>query len=312
MGQNPPGGAILYYQLKNEIKPPKAAAGERNGEDGGNNAEAGASGKKGPEITLDIYDAAGKLVRHYPPKKQPGGEAEEEEEYRPRRAENLPGNAGLNRFAWDLHSDSAPKIPHSAMWGGGTDGPVVLPGTYQVKLTVEGKTYTQPLEVKLDPRFKATPEDLQKQFDLATKIFDRFAQVQRAVLQMRDIRSQAQALVKRTAGTPEGKAIAEAARQLDAKMKPIEEGMVQTKAYANEDLLNYPNMLNNRLVSLESTVESAATAPTQQSYELFTKLDREATQLLGRWAEVLKADVPEFNATVAKQNVPAVIVKSEE
>jgi photosystem II stability/assembly factor-like uncharacterized protein len=308
MGQNPPGGAILYYQLKNEIKPPKAEEGEKNGESGG---EADAPGKKAPEITLDIYDASGKLVRRYPPKKQAGGE-EEEEGYRPRPAQNLPGKAGLNRFAWDLHYDSAPRIPHSALWGGGTEGPLVLPGTYQVKLTVEGKTYTQPLEVKLDPRFKATPEELQKQFDLATKIFQRFAQVQRAVLQIRGIRSQAQALVKRTAGTPEGKTIAEAEKQLDAKMKPIEEEMVQTKAYANEDLLNYPNMLNNRLVSLESTVESAATAPTQQSYEVFQKLDGEAAQLLGRWADVLKTDVPEFNAAVAKQNVPAVIVKDEE
>jgi hypothetical protein len=49
---------------------------------------------------------------------------------------------------------------------------VALPGRYTVKLTVNGKTYSQPLTVKMDPRVKTPLADLQKQFDLATKICD--------------------------------------------------------------------------------------------------------------------------------------------
>ena len=79
----------------------------------------------------------------------------------------LTTNAGMNRFAWDLRYQ---------------DGPLVLPGTYQVRLTVGGKTYTQPLVVKMDPRSTATPEDLQKQFDLSMQCMKGIAQARSAGL----------------------------------------------------------------------------------------------------------------------------------
>src|SRR5262249_67394 len=79
------------------------------------------------------------------------------------------GKAGMNRFVWDLRYGLPPSDEPA---GGRTiaQGPQVLPGTYQLKLTVAGKSYTQPLKVTLDPQSTATPADLQKQFDLSMSI----------------------------------------------------------------------------------------------------------------------------------------------
>src|SRR5207237_5339086 len=111
-----------------------------------------------PKITLEILDTAGKVIRKYPKKEEPG---DEEEDFfnRDLSAGSLPAEAGLNRFVWDLRYEGATKVPKAPLWGGNTNGPEALPGMYQVRLTVLGKTYTAPLEIKTDPRLKTGQED---------------------------------------------------------------------------------------------------------------------------------------------------------
>ncbi len=93
--------------------------------------------------------------------------AGDDEGFGPRPAERgLPTEAGLNRFVWDMRYEGATKVPRSPLWAGGTDGPEAVPGKYQVRLTVNGKQYTAPLEIVPDPRLKVTQQDLEKQFDL--------------------------------------------------------------------------------------------------------------------------------------------------
>ena len=77
----------------------------------------------------------------------------------------LTTHAGMNRFAWDMRYK---------------DGPLVLPGTYRVRLTVGGKTYTQPLVVKMDPRSTATPAELTKQFELSMQCWKGIEQARAA------------------------------------------------------------------------------------------------------------------------------------
>jgi len=199
-------------------------------------------------------------------------------------------------------------VPHSPLWGGNTDGPVALPGNYQVKLTVQGKSYTAPLEIKPDPRVKAAQADLEKQFDLRLKIRDRVTQAHDTINEIRDIRAQINALNKRLEGQPQAKAVAEAGKQLDKKMTEVEEVLVQTKAKSNQDVLNYPIRLNNYLVALGRVVESADGAPTQASYDVFNMLSRQLDEQLAKWREILNTDVPVYDAAVKNQNVPAVIL----
>ena len=312
VGQNPPAGAVIYYSLKTAIKKPeerRAAGGPEQQRPAESSNEAGGRARNAP-VTLEIVDQSGKVIRKFPPKPQPGEEpapAEEEGFGRP-PARPLPTEAGLNRYVWDLRYEGASRVPRSPLWGGTTDGPKALPGTYQVRLTVNGKSYTALLEIKADPRLQAGQQDLEKQFDLLLKIRDRVTQTHDTVNQIRDIRGQTEALNKRLQGQPQAKAVADAGKQLDKKMTEIEEVLIQTKAKSNQDVLNYPIRLNNYLVALTGVVGSSDSAPTQASFEVFDMLSKQLDEQLAKWKTVMSADIPAYNDVVRKQEVPAIIL----
>jgi hypothetical protein len=262
-----------------------------------------------PKITLDILDASGKVIRHFP-KKEEEGDADEGFGTPDRNAGKLPGEAGLNRFVWDLEYEGASKVPHAPLWGGGTSGPKALPGKYEVRLTVLGKTYTAPLEIQPDPRLKVTQADLQKQFDLLLKIRDKMTETDDAINQMRDVREQIGVINKRLKNDPRAKTVADAGKALDKKMTEVEEALIQTKAKSGQDVLNFPIRLNNQMAALGGVVESADSAPTQQSYEVFEMLSKAIDEQVAKWKSIVATDVKGYNDLVKQQDVPAVMLKA--
>jgi hypothetical protein len=312
-GQNPPAGAVIYYWLKTSLKKPDAKK-EAEKKDGDSKEQA-QSGSKGdaksdeaPKITIDILDSSGKVVRHFP-KKEEEGDQDEGFGAPDRDAGKLPAEAGLNRFVWDLDHEGASKVPHAPLWGGGTSGPRALPGTYQVKLTVLGQSYTAPLEIKADPRLTVSQADLEKQFALLMKIRDKLTETDDAINQMRDLREQMNAINKRLKNDPRGKAIADAGKSLDKKMTEVEEALIQTKAKSGQDVLNFPVRLNNHLAALGGVVGSADSAPTKQSYEVFDMLSKDVDVQLTKWKAIVSADVRAYDDLVKQQDVPALLVK---
>ncbi|HWJ55676.1 MAG TPA: hypothetical protein VNR90_05645, partial [Vicinamibacterales bacterium] len=133
---NPPYGAIFYYHLG---QPPAG------------------------EMTLQVFDAAGGLVRTLSSIPPPPIEGVQYPDYwlAPPAARSLPTAAGTSRASWDLRYDDPPAFQHDlqnqmnmveGITTAGPHGPQVPPGTYTLKLIVDGKTYTQPLVVHNDPR----------------------------------------------------------------------------------------------------------------------------------------------------------------
>ena len=151
-GENPPDGAILDYLL----------------------GPAPAS-----EVSLEIRDARGALVRRYASDDKPEPLVEPlivtADWARP--ALVLPKTPGLHRWVWDLRYAAPPAtsreypisaIPHRTPPE--PEGPLVLPGTYTVALTVNGNTLTRTLTVAMDPRVKATVADLAAQHAAARRL----------------------------------------------------------------------------------------------------------------------------------------------
>ena len=311
-GQNPPGGAVIYYYLKTEIKKPEKKEG---GGPGGASAAAnetpvsGGSEEKKPEsrIKLEILDSSGKVIRTYPPK-HPSAPEGEENFFSRNRSTEIPTEAGINRFVWDLHYEETPRIPNSPLWGGSTDGALALSGEYQVRLTVAGKSETQPFKIVPDPRLKLTADDLKKQFDLMQSILGKVTEVHDAVRQIRDVRAQMAALNKRLKEekNPNAKAIADAGSALDKKMTVVEEALIQTKAKSGQDVLNYPIRLNNLLVALGGVVSSADAAPTKQDYELFDELSKQSDEQLSKWDDIVKTDLASYNHLAQEKAIPLV------
>ena len=186
--------------------------------------------------------------------------------------------------------------------------PKALPGDYQVRLTVDGKPQTQPLKIVPDPRLKVTADDLKKQFDLMQQILGKVTQVHDTVRQIRDIRTQMNALNKRLEEekNPNARALKDAGSALDKKMTVVEDALIQTKAKSGQDVLNYPIRLNNLLVALGGVVSSADAAPTKQDYEMYDDLRKQADEQLSKWNEIIKTDLAAYNHMAAEKTVPVV------
>jgi len=289
-GSNPPGPVVLDYFLK-------------------------AAPKQNEEITLEILDAQGKVVRKYtskePPRRRRPAEAEVEEEGPPQVVPRVPVKEGLNRFTWDLRYEAPANVPGLAQWGGRPRGPMAIPGTYQARLSVAGKQYTAPIELKPDPRLKVASADYAKQFELSSNIARRINEANRAVNQMRDLLEQMKDLRERYQENPQAREVLAAADALSKKITPVEEEIVQTKSKASEDPLNFPIRANNKLLLLMGTVDSADGAPTQQSIAVFDLLSKQLDASLAKWKQIEESDVAAFNATVQKANLPALSVRAD-
>ena len=301
VGKNPPAGALVYYWLKTSLKTPEKKAAN------GDAAKTDGEKKEPPKITLEILDSSGKVIRKFPKKEEAGG-ADEEDFFNRGGGGDLPMDAGLNRFVWDLRYEGATKVPKAPLWGGNTDGPVALPGTYQVKLTVQGQSYTAPLEITPDSRLTTSAADLSKQFDLLMKIRDKVTLTDDTIVQIRELREQIGVVNKHVGSDAQNKAIVDAGKALDKKMTQVEEALIQTKAKSGQDVLNFPVRLNNHFVALSGVVGSAETAPTQQSYEVFDLLSKQLDEQMAKWNEIVGTDVPAYNNLVKQQQVPALKV----
>jgi photosystem II stability/assembly factor-like uncharacterized protein len=281
VGENPANGTVIYYYLKDKAK----------------------------EVTLEFLDSAGKTIKKFTSGGAAGGDVFTFFGGGGGGGSRASVEPGLNRFVWDQRYADAARFPGLIMWAGSTTGPRAVPGIYQVKLTVDGKTQTQNFEVKKDPRVEATQEDLVKQFDLLIKIRDKVTETHEAILQIRDARKQIDDVVLRSKDAKGSKEIADAAKALNAKMKEIEETLYQTKNQSGQDPLNYPIRLNNKLAALTGVAASADAVPTAQTYAVYEELAGKINAQLQKLEAIMKTDLPAFNKLVRDQEIPAVLLK---
>jgi photosystem II stability/assembly factor-like uncharacterized protein len=285
VGQNPTSGAVVYYWLKDKPK---------------------------GDITLEFLDGSGKLVKTFSskeppkPKKAEGAEDEEEGPFGRPPNERLPTEKGLNRFVWDLRYPDATKFPGMILWAASVRGPLVVPGQYTAKLTLDGKTQSQTFEVKKDPRIGTTPQEFARQLEVAMQVLNKLSATNQAVIDIRDMRKQLDDYADR-AKNPK---VVDSAKALAKKLTDVEEALYQTKNRASEDPLNFPIKLNNKLASLLEDITMSDSAPTAQQDMVYEDLASKVNAELRKLGALTNTEVPQFNKLVRDENVPAVTVKN--
>jgi photosystem II stability/assembly factor-like uncharacterized protein len=291
-GQNPPDGALIDYWL--------------------NSAASGV-------VTLEIVDASsGRVVRHFSSADKPEPVNAKEFNvpmYWVRPARTLSAKAGMHRFLWDL-TYPAPEVltrdyPISAIYHDTPLYPLgatVLPGQYTLILTVNRKQYTQPLEIRMDPRVKTSPEDLRRQFELDQKIADALHKDYEALQQVRSLRAQLRSLAGQgPAKNAKLAAIAKTAAELEAKAAPIEgeEGDYGARFLSTPEGRSL-SRLNGGLNALVSALDSADAAPTTQQSAMFGELEKALEEQLSAWAQLKSKDIPELNDKLKKAGLPLI------
>src|SRR6266853_5384119 len=176
LAANPPEGAVLDYYLKDKASSP---------------------------VQLEIFDSGGKLVRRFASNDELHNTNPNDVQFQfewLRDPKPLLAEAGMHRFVWDLRY-ALPKGVRRSFWG--PAGPLAAPGNYTVKLTANGKSSTQPLTIKLDPRVKTPQDVLDRQFGLASKLAARLGEVSMALQHAGDLRKQIDARKKEASGNAE-------------------------------------------------------------------------------------------------------------
>jgi len=265
--ENPPDGAVINYYL------------------GAANASP---------VTLEIRDASGEVVRRYssadpippldpmlaiPP-------------YWVRPPQVLSSQPGMHRWLWDMHYAPIPGLkpsyPIAAVYKSTAPdftSPWVMPGKYTVVLSVNNKTYSQPLIVQMDPRVKTSARDLAVQFKLSKQLYDRWLEFTAIGEQIKSLRSQ---LVDRRskATTDDMKTRLDAfTAKLDALVGP---------EVGRPDSAAKPTIGNvaAKLTTLFGVLQDADVAPTPSVVAAVAQLQNEAQLLMTQWQLLKSQDVP--------------------
>ena len=284
-GKNPPDGAIFDYNLQ--------------------------SAASGP-VKLQILDANGRIVRAFSSADKPEATMEQLGKelnvplYWIRPPQILSDAAGAHRFVWDLRIPPPASLRHEYPISAIVHdtprlpvGPAVMPGMYSVKLDVAGQTYTQPLEIKMDPRIIAPVDQLDQQFRLASRIceamnasFASLGQVRAVRAQLRDLEHQA----------PKGE-VADAIRALEEKVAPFEGAVPGFGQAAHQDSFA---QLNGQFGQLLAVVDGADAAPTQTAQDTTGDLQRALTGLENQWDDVKARDIPALDDQLRRANLPII------
>jgi photosystem II stability/assembly factor-like uncharacterized protein len=290
-GKNPPDGAIIDYYL--------AAAGS------------------GP-VTLEILDSTGATLRRYSSTDAPLPMDKIAAEHpipmywvRPTR---IPSAAqGMHRFVWDLHGEPPKSLnkefPISAIPRDTALLPLgvwALPGSYSARLTVDGKQFTQPLTLKMDPRIKTPFQDLQAQAALQAGAISGMNQSFDALSQVQSVRAQ----LKESLAKAKGK-LADSLEELDKQCAALA-GATASTFFGTPPSGKQPenfSTLNQHFGQLLGIADSADAAPTTQASKVYTELTKELDSLLKRWDELKQNSVPKLSSELQKAGLSTIDAK---
>ena len=281
-GKNPPDGAIIDYFL------PQKFSGD---------------------VQVEIHDESRNLIHSY--SSTPISKEEDElpfvAEYWIAHPQPLPKSPGMHRFVWNLRYTDPPAVhvqspynyPIAAIVGATPlppEGPLVLPGKYEVQLKAGGQTFRQALKVKQDPRVPIARNELQSALDLQLRISAVLGRNYEAHMQVKQLRARLAELMRRPKEDP----VAVAAKALDGKAGALEgEATPILEAPKGMNLM----AVNDSLTALMALVDGADFAPSEESFAAFHRVCQGWKEQLGNWEQLKSRDIEEFNSLLGKNNL---------
>jgi DNA-binding FrmR family transcriptional regulator len=241
-------------------------------------------------VTLDVLDQQGTVLRSFT---SDSTAAEENEDLA-----LIPAEAGMNHVAWDMMTEGV-DTPEGAIVWGYTGGVKVVPGTYQVRLTVGDDSQTRSFEVLKDPRLTdVTQADLMAQHQMATTIRDTLQSVYDGIHKLRSVRDQVHSVAKYAEEAGLSADISTQADTVASKLSDLETELIQVQAESFQDVINYPPKLDNQYAYLYGYVTGPNGAPTEGARVRFSDLNDQWTTLHDRLQTILNTDVAQFNQMV--------------
>jgi photosystem II stability/assembly factor-like uncharacterized protein len=218
---------------------------------------------------------------------------------------------GMNQFTWDLNYTPGEKIDGMILFNGTVGGPKAAPGNYYVKIVSNKKDSTETaFNVVPNPNYKTTQKEYEEQFDFLIAVRDKFTEIQKTIKNIRDIRKQISDFMGRQGKDTTGP-VKTMADSINKKITKIEEALYQTKSKSEQDILNYPIRLNDKIAGLYGYASSGNYAPTKQVKEAYKELSAQADVELNKFKMILNSDLPKFNQLLRERQMELIGVKKE-
>jgi len=279
--ENPPSGAMMDYFLR-------SAAGM---------------------VRLEIFDAQQNLVRKFssegpsPGKRKPPPVAER---WFP-KPEVLEKSAGMHRFVWNLTwGSSGDPIEDEEDENRNPRGPKAVPGMYRVRLTVDGKTQDQPLEVIMDPRSSATPEILAQQLQLGQQIYGETIEARRALAEIGSVQKQLADIQEKLGQQKPGTQ----SERLKSALAEVQSGIGQiltNKQHAAEDGPGLKTAYTG-LASALRVVESGDRAVPSQAIAVYQESSPQIKARIADWARFKQKRLAQLNQQLREANFTPIAI----
>ena len=275
-GQNPPPGALIYYNLGKIPAHP---------------------------VKISILDSAGNTVQSFSSSLDAGESLETHASVdmgaNYSRSSPVTTEPGLNRFVWDLRHRGPTGIAGSVIFWHPPKtppvGPLALPGEYQVRMEVDGVVSTAALTITADPRIAFPLEELRKQFELHIKVRDTLSEISESVLRIRRVYDQIDRIHSKSENSKEADSVTMELKTLRDNLTAVEYALTEPRMQGPSDAFHYPVRLDNQLSLLIGTIANSDRAPTRQAYEVYEVLKGRGEEQLKLLNRYLENDVPGLN-----------------
>ncbi len=210
---------------------------------------------------------------------------------------------GGNTHVWDTRGKGAERLKGMIFWWANFNGPKAVPGTYKVHLNVNGENMSQNLKILPDPRAEVSVADMQKQYDFITSINETVDKAHKSIKKIREVNAKLDAFVKRYKDTDATQALVEKAKTMKERFGTIEKALYQTKNRSNQDPLNFPIRLTNKLAHLNSLVSIDDFPPTDQDIAVKNEMTGKINSQLQAFDALVAKEMKEFNAAFNALNL---------
>jgi len=243
-------------------------------------------------VSLKVYDSNNVLIKTF--STEPNKDKKEAE---------LTLENGNNIFYWNMMYPGAEKVKGMILWWASLNGPMALPGNYKVTLTVGETSKSQNFTILKNPISETTLADATAQFNFINDINTKVTEIHKALKNVKKVRNQINSLKKSMKGKEEHKDLLDYATALLKEMTTIEEILYQTKSKSNQDPLNFPIRLNNKLAHLNSLTRIGSYAPTQQAIDFKNVINKEIDNELAKLYELFDNKVSVLNQKVKDSQI---------
>ena len=282
-GENPPAGAPFYYYLKEAPK---------------------------NDITADVLDSSGKVIATMSSKPKPslGLDDDDKKEEENLKKAAMPKVAGIQVAYWNLAYDEPEMVPRSRIFGGASSGPMVLPGTYTIRLNVNGQTFTSPVKVMNDPRVNMSEAQMKEQLDMGIALRDDITHISQTIKKLKSVQEQIKNRNEVLKANNKTAQLVKDSETFADRVQSQESKLHNAKAEVSYDVFSFRGgvQLYGRIINLYSVVTDTDGVPTQGMREAYDTLKKEWANQQQDVNQLLSRDLASLNDTAKNLDVPII------